>query len=839
MSISLDRTNTYPGKCFRCGASVGAMRGFLLRRDALDDPSLPGKRAWLTLCNSKPCVASVVGEEVLADADRLAILADGTILKPAGDELLPYLRALGSYSTEDRCWRASPHRRDRDHVIAVATKLGFEIAPEFADYTDPRPVREAVARARAIESIREYQVSAVRRSAYVGIDDSEGCFDEPVYNVRDRTRGWINGLDPGLGKTIVTLLAVADDEALVVVCNKSAVAVWPREAKKWRGDRFDKFTICEGMESFEWPTNPREMVVVNYEILRHTPAMIRDEIEHVTAKLDGWTGNADSKVPWQRKDITGLRPKREALVAELAALEDDTATGGAGLPVSLELEDVEAKIRRQELALERAHARKSIGAPPCPVFVVADECHYVESHKAQRAKKWRHLASYARRVIGLTGTPVESEPFKLWGLLTSCNANPFGFSSFLRQFNATPAPRGGYEFARHPPLPGSTAKGSVKVEPGTSEQLARCLMRLTQEQALPELPPQIFSEIPVALSPKIRAELDEITAVYATELLAGEIPPFAALSATLKVLAKACIPTLLDLVQSYELEGTPVVVFSANRSPVEALAKRKGWFAVLGGGDDPGKIEDKFQAGEGVGVAGTQAMAESMTLTRASTLIQVIPFMARKKNKQAYKRLHRLGQREAVNIILLVPDHVLVHHIFALLVAKDQFVDDVLEGDNAAPVLVSRFVDESAEAWAARAEAKRVADAEREASQLRRELNARERELTAIATRDVTPKVSEARARLRAGKLGDGALHRGVDPATVAGALDFMLARCDGAVTRDGEGFNRPDGCVARWLAPGVHAGSEYALASAAAILRHYPQQLATQWPALFAAEAS
>jgi hypothetical protein len=76
---------------------------------------------------------------------------------------------------------------------------------------------------------------------------------------------------------------------------------------------------------------------------------------------------------------------------------------------------------------------------------------------------------------------------------------------------------------------------------------------------------------------------------------------------------------------------------------------------------------------------------------------------------------------------------------------------------------------------------------------------------------------------------------RGASPIVVQGALEFMLSVCDGAEAKDGQGFNKPDSAVVSWLVPGVQAKTEFAVASAAAILRRYPRQLREHFPALFA----
>ena len=779
--MALDRSNLYPGKCDVCGVHVDAQRGYVVPRDAFQGAPPKHARKWCTICRAVQCATTAVGASTVAAANARELREDGTIAMPYDERALPLLRAIATWDEAIKGWRASLLLRDRDLVLAVADKLGLAVAESLRTYEDPPHVRAAVERARAVPTIREYQVEGVRWLAYRG--DTLGS-DAP-----DKRPGSLFALDPGLGKTLATLLSLRDDEALLVVCPANAKAVWPREARKWRPERFDTVTVCDGTESFRWPANPRELVVINYDVLPFTPAQITEE--------------------------------REAIEAKLAEVGDD-----------------DRKRKRLEKQLDANEHRKPAGPSSCSVLLVFDEAHYVENNRALRTVRARHLASKASRVYGLTGTPVESEPLKLWGLLTTLRCNPFSWTGFLMQFNGTPGRWGGYEFAREH-KPGSTARGPVKVEPGTTEILARAMLRRTKEQVLTELPEKVYSEIPVTISAKLLRELDELSAAHIDALLSGELPPFEAMSGVRKNLAEACIPAMMEVVDDYEQAGLPLLVFSAHRGPIEALAKRKGWFTITGdtSAKQRGEIEDAFQRGEGVGVAGTRAMAEAMTLTRAATVLFVDRFLERKVNKQAEDRAHRLGQRDTVNVITLVPDHPLTQHCAELLAGKDTFVDATLAGshDYDAPT-EARFTNADETEYAERLAAKQRADQQREATEADRARAHRERELAKLAAREVSPKVAEQRAEIRAQRLHLRPEHFAHVPAEVIqAALADMLSRCDGAVQKDGEGFNAPDSAVIRWLAPAVRAGLPNATLSAAAILRHYPGQLAEGFPELFA----
>lgn len=1206
--IKLNRTNTYAGHCCVCGTNVPSQRGYLLKGSDVSDPKL-SKTKWLTLCTTRQCAVAIAGEDAVADSDRRVVLADGTIEMPYEDGTKALRRAMGSWDAARKKWVASPLYRERDHVLAVAEQLHLDVDPSFAAYDDPPAVRAAVARARAVPTIREYQVQGVRWLAYRGLTDGApagyeddkpgglladgmgigkqqpadtkvltptgwreigslrvgdyvigsagkavrvtGVFPQgvkPSYRLTthgaasveagpdhlwtvlylkgtngagkvpitvtteqlrtgakiqvsyandkistidlSKTRVYIpllsapvefdpvtlplppytlgaliangslahgsanlivatsdlaeiqrfldaegstvrkwrsynptvhtgtvlgaiehvrtlalnvnskdkfipeiykratpterlallHGLMDGDGScsktnsrvtyhttseklahdvrelveclggmasvrrydrshhnkptdysvrirlpkgvppfriqrklsrynptrfatptrgvksikyvrdvesvciavdaadhlyvtehallthnTIQTLLSVHDDEALVVVCPANAKAVWPREAAKWRPDRFDAVHVCSGEESFRWPASPRELVVINYDVLPLTPAQIKDEREKLQAERFGLAPNPAGKTADERQGKRGLLDEVFALANEYSEIMHPDR----GAPLStadrhrvylilcdwIALSD---KLHKNGRALRFNATRRPAGKPPCKFLLVFDECHYAENNKAQRTVKCRHLAGKTQRIYGLTGTPVDAEPLKLWGLLQTIRATPFTWTVFREQFSAFDGAWGGIDFLRHPPASGSTARGPVIVQPGTAEILRRCMLRRTKDDPAiaAELPPKIFSEIPIELDEKLLRECDEITATYADVLLSGELPPFEAMAGVRKAIAAACIPATLELVAEYEEAGEPLLVFSAHTKPVEMLAKRKGWYAITGAvsAEKRGQIEDEFQGdtknnfagAKGFGVAGTSAMATSMTLTRASTVLQVDPFWKRADNEQAYDRVHRLGQRQQVHIIRLVPDHVLVRHIADLLCGKDRFVSDVLTGAVQVDVPRSRFVDADTAEWEHARAAKIAEDRAREAAAEKRQRERAERELTEAMRRDaerLDPHTSEKRAKARYERLRDEQpnaehIYTNAPARVVREALAFMLSVCDGAREKDNEGFNAPHSAVVRWLAPAVDAGTKYAVATAAAILRHYPRQLRERWPELFMNES-
>jgi ATP-dependent helicase STH1/SNF2 len=128
---------------------------------------------------------------------------------------------------------------------------------------------------------------------------------------------------------------------------------------------------------------------------------------------------------------------------------------------------------------------------------------------------------------------------------------------------------------------------------------------------------------------------------------------------------RMCDPSSkLDAVMQY-IEDNPdesFVVFSQFKQVINLLGERLTKSKVSGAlytgdtsKDDRDRIVRKFQAEELRVFAGTiRAGGEGITLTRSSTIIFVDRDWSPSKNRQAEDRLHRVGQKNAVQVIDIV-----------------------------------------------------------------------------------------------------------------------------------------------------------------------------------------
>jgi SNF2 family DNA or RNA helicase len=428
------------------------------------------------------------------------------------------------------------------------------------------------------------------------------------------------------------------------------------------------------------------------------------------------------------------------------------------------------------------------------VSLVVDEAHMVKNYKAARTQAVAALARQCSTAWLLTGTPLANRALDLWGVLGAggMEREVFGsWSTFTRLFDAYRSKWGGWEF-------GAPA-------PEVPERLRRVMLRRTKAEVLPDLPEVTYTDVEVNdLSRDLVRDLDRAWDDWDDDIIDGgrRLPRFEEFSALRARLAAARIPAAIELVEQYEEQGVPVLLFSAHRAPVDTFGAREGWAAITG--DTPAaqrtEIVERFQAGQLRGLALTIAAGGvGITLTRASTAIFVDLAWRPADNWQAEDRMRRIGQTAAkIEVVRMVFSHPLDRYVQALLAEKIRLIRAAVEATAvyrppSADATSATWIEESDEALQARIAAA-LAAAEAEAAEGRRER---------AGTR-ITDRLAADRAR-GAGRATPDAPEAPVvltaeQRAAVVSAYDALLAVCDGASSQDGAGFNKPDQAVVHWL---------------------------------------
>lgn len=460
------------------------------------------------------------------------------------------------------------------------------------------------------------------------------------------------------------------------------------------------------------------------------------------------------------------------------------------------------------------------------VILVVDEAHRLKNYKTKRAMRATELVQMVNRVWGLTGTPFDNKPADLYGVLSTLDMafKTFGsWKNFCRLMNAR---RGRFGLEWGKPLA------------EVPERLRRVMLRRRREVVLPDLPKKTYSKLVVGdMSATLRKQLDKLWEEFGTQVEVAEaLPPFELFSKIRAELAKSRIKAMLEYVENAEEQDVPLVVFSAHLAPLDKLLTRKGWAVITGDTklETRQKIVRKFQNGELKGVGLTiKAGGVGLTLTRAWKALFVDLGWTPAENAQAEDRICRIGQEsDVVEIIRMVSDHPMDLHVLNILSEKITLIEAAIEAVlkvNPGTATSSRK-DETEEEYQARMKQIEDAAAEFEAKEAERK-EAENRERGEKKAPVILEREKERHARTKSAKavlpLTDAR------KATVVEAFAYMMSVCDGALTRDNVGFNKPDAMVARFL---VWAGMERDVEIEAAyyMLTRYYSQLKNKYPILF-----
>jgi SNF2 family DNA or RNA helicase len=340
------------------------------------------------------------------------------------------------------------------------------------------------------------------------------------------------------------------------------------------------------------------------------------------------------------------------------------------------------------------------------LHIIADEVHRAKNRKSQQTRALKKLRTTFK--TGMSGTPADNKPQDLWSILNWLW--PKYYTSFWKFVKA-------YMISEHVEDPSGETTGYMKVEKLNEDTIPRLwaemspwYVRRRKKDVLKDLPDKYNTQIMVDLLPiqrraynsmkktmvawidTHREELERKDPIIAqaavsqlirlqqfangyTHPLIGFDPMTGNDNAWVHKWNKkkeewvplwevtepsSKLDTLMDLLR--DRGGEQIVIFSQFKSIIRLLEKRlvsEGISYGLLTGDvsqaDRNKAVSDFQAGKIRVFAGTIAAGGvGITLTAASTIVFVDRSWSPAINLQAEDRLHRIGQKEAVEVIDLV-----------------------------------------------------------------------------------------------------------------------------------------------------------------------------------------
>lgn len=331
-------------------------------------------------------------------------------------------------------------------------------------------------------------------------------------------------------------------------------------------------------------------------------------------------------------------------------------------------------------------------------IIILDEAHMLKEINARRTQALFGggrreefqdiLASHARDMLALTGTPLPNRPRECYTLARALNWESIDFTSF-ESFR--------YRFNPSARMVNAEGKTYVREERGRLPELQarlRCnfMVRRLKEDVLKDLPDKTYEfayiEEDGRIADVIRRE--RLLNYNIEDLKKPTFEIFGELSTIRREMGEAKVPKTLEHIRFLleTMEIPKVVLFSNHKSVMDALReglKEFGVVEVRGGMGQKARDNSiaAFQHPEGPRIFSAQIEAGGVGIDGlqhiCSHAVIVEPAWTSGINEQAIDRLHRLGQHGNVIAQFIVVEGSLDERILATVIDKTHVVHEALD----------------------------------------------------------------------------------------------------------------------------------------------------------------
>ena len=227
---------------------------------------------------------------------------------------------------------------------------------------------------------------------------------------------------------------------------------------------------------------------------------------------------------------------------------------------------------------------------------------------------------------------------------------------------------------------------------------ARCYVRRTKKQVLPQLPAKRHDTVPILLSNEHEYRLAENDVIAWLQTLPLDLRTMdAKIAAALRaeqlvrlnnlrqLAARGKLPTALAWIADFLESGEPLVVFAEHVAMQRAMLERFPDAVHILGADSSHERQravDAFQCEDGpqLIVCSMRAASQGITLTRASNVAFLELDWTPARHDQAEDRLHRIGQDSAVTAWYLLAPDTIDETMAQVLERKRSLIDAVTDG---------------------------------------------------------------------------------------------------------------------------------------------------------------
>ncbi len=318
-----------------------------------------------------------------------------------------------------------------------------------------------------------------------------------------------------------------------------------------------------------------------------------------------------------------------------------------------------------------------------PKILIADEVQFVKNMGSSRAKALRKLAKATPRMLGLSGTPIMNRPAEFYSILNMLKPDIWGAkTNFLYRYCAPKQTGFGW-----------TYNGATNTKELNQTLNDEVMFRVLKKDVLTQLPDKAYSVVPFKIDNMSKYRMLESGL---TSLLSSGKKIGPAILQRLAGMRDEAVDQKLDQamtwMDNFLTSGEKLVVFAVHVRIVEAVKARYGDAAVMFYGktsvDKRERAIQRFRSdpkvrvfvgnveAAGTGIDGLQDASSNVAFLE-------LPWVPTQVD-QASDRLHRIGQKDMVNVYYLIAQGTIEERMASVIDAKRKVITAVLDGTEVA-----------------------------------------------------------------------------------------------------------------------------------------------------------
>lgn len=313
-----------------------------------------------------------------------------------------------------------------------------------------------------------------------------------------------------------------------------------------------------------------------------------------------------------------------------------------------------------------------------PKVLIADEVQYVKNPASLRSQALRELSKKVRVMFGLSGTPIMNRPSEFWPILSMLKPAVWkSRTSFLYRYCGAYNDGWGLRYDRATNIPELNKILTDEV-----------MHRVLKKDVLKELPDKRYTVVPFEADNMGQYKsLEEQMVVMAKKTIVYS-SALNLLSQLRNLAVDGKFPKVVDWIRDFLDSDEKLVVYAIHHKVIDGLMATFGKIAVkLDGRDDLKKRESaiahfqhspevrlfvaNIEAG-GIGIDGLQNAASNVAFAE-------LPWVPASVD-QAADRLHRMGQKDAVQVYYLIAEKTIEERMAEVIDEKRKVLDAVLDG---------------------------------------------------------------------------------------------------------------------------------------------------------------